>query len=410
MISTNVVSVSPFCRRVRHTIRVYPSSPFAASMSSSHCRSASSPRPTLRADAQLIGLVGLAHAISHFSQLVLAPLFPWLKDAFNVELHRARRGADGVLRGLLRGAGGVGLRRRQAGAAAGAVRRARPAGAWRPSATRWRRTTGCCWPARWWRARATACSIRSTTRCSTARLRRRGWAMPTACTASPAAWAGRWRRPSWCRSPWPFRGAWRWRRRACWRWSCCWCCGSTARTLALDVKAVHKATGRRRGVRRGKFAFLQHSGGVDVLRLLLLLRDGAERGADLRARGGRAAARGAGGADRDVPDDLHGVRARAAWWWADSWRPTRRAASASSAPASAPRRALRWCSRSRDFPRGHGAGAVRRDGIRRRNRRAVARPAGQALDAGAMRRAASTAWSMRAWTSGRRWRRWSSAG
>ncbi|WP_076998727.1 MFS transporter [Variovorax sp. KK3] len=35
-------------------------------------------------DAKLIGLVGLAHAISHFSQLVLAPLFPWLKDAFNV--------------------------------------------------------------------------------------------------------------------------------------------------------------------------------------------------------------------------------------------------------------------------------------------------------------------------------------
>src|SRR3954463_5723403 len=40
--------------------------------------------PTLRSDAQLIGLVGLAHAISHFSQLILAPLFPWLKDAFGV--------------------------------------------------------------------------------------------------------------------------------------------------------------------------------------------------------------------------------------------------------------------------------------------------------------------------------------
>lgn len=43
-----------------------------------------SPPTTLRKDAQLIGLVGLAHAISHFSQLILAPLFPWLKDAFNV--------------------------------------------------------------------------------------------------------------------------------------------------------------------------------------------------------------------------------------------------------------------------------------------------------------------------------------
>jgi len=39
---------------------------------------------TLRADAKLIGLVGLAHGISHFSQLLLAPLFPWLKEAFNV--------------------------------------------------------------------------------------------------------------------------------------------------------------------------------------------------------------------------------------------------------------------------------------------------------------------------------------
>ena len=40
--------------------------------------------PGLKADTQLIGLVGLAHAISHFSQLVLAPLFPWLKDEFKV--------------------------------------------------------------------------------------------------------------------------------------------------------------------------------------------------------------------------------------------------------------------------------------------------------------------------------------
>ena len=40
--------------------------------------------PPLRQDAQVIGLVGLAHCISHFSQLLLAPLFPWLKDAFAV--------------------------------------------------------------------------------------------------------------------------------------------------------------------------------------------------------------------------------------------------------------------------------------------------------------------------------------
>ena len=40
--------------------------------------------PPLRQDATVIGLVGLAHAVSHFSQLLLAPLFPWLKAEFNV--------------------------------------------------------------------------------------------------------------------------------------------------------------------------------------------------------------------------------------------------------------------------------------------------------------------------------------
>jgi len=42
-----------------------------------------SPAHPARQDARLIGLVGIAHLISHFSQLLLAPLFPWLKDAFN---------------------------------------------------------------------------------------------------------------------------------------------------------------------------------------------------------------------------------------------------------------------------------------------------------------------------------------
>ena len=36
----------------------------------------------LRQDAQVIGLVGVGHAVSHFYHLILAPLFPWLKDAF----------------------------------------------------------------------------------------------------------------------------------------------------------------------------------------------------------------------------------------------------------------------------------------------------------------------------------------
>jgi MFS transporter, FSR family, fosmidomycin resistance protein len=40
------------------------------------------PAVPLRQDAGIIGLVGAAHLVSHFSQLLLAPLFPWLKDAF----------------------------------------------------------------------------------------------------------------------------------------------------------------------------------------------------------------------------------------------------------------------------------------------------------------------------------------
>jgi FSR family fosmidomycin resistance protein-like MFS transporter len=41
------------------------------------------PPVPLRQDAGVIGLVGVAHLISHFSQLLLAPLFPWLKEALN---------------------------------------------------------------------------------------------------------------------------------------------------------------------------------------------------------------------------------------------------------------------------------------------------------------------------------------
>jgi MFS transporter, FSR family, fosmidomycin resistance protein len=39
---------------------------------------------TLRQDAHVISLVGIAHGTSHFFHLILASLFPWLKDAFNL--------------------------------------------------------------------------------------------------------------------------------------------------------------------------------------------------------------------------------------------------------------------------------------------------------------------------------------
>jgi len=38
----------------------------------------------LSQDVKVIGLVGVAHGVSHFFHLILAPLFPWLKDAFSL--------------------------------------------------------------------------------------------------------------------------------------------------------------------------------------------------------------------------------------------------------------------------------------------------------------------------------------
>ena len=40
--------------------------------------------PTLRQDARVIGLVGLAHGVSHFYHLILAALFVWIKPAFHL--------------------------------------------------------------------------------------------------------------------------------------------------------------------------------------------------------------------------------------------------------------------------------------------------------------------------------------
>src|SRR3954463_15937627 len=44
----------------------------------------SAANPLLRQDAQVISLVGIAHGVSHFFHLILAPLFPWLKVEFNL--------------------------------------------------------------------------------------------------------------------------------------------------------------------------------------------------------------------------------------------------------------------------------------------------------------------------------------
>jgi FSR family fosmidomycin resistance protein-like MFS transporter len=51
-------------------------------MTSAAATLAATPVP-LRRDAGVIGLVGIAHLVSHYSQLLLPPLFPWLKDALH---------------------------------------------------------------------------------------------------------------------------------------------------------------------------------------------------------------------------------------------------------------------------------------------------------------------------------------
>ena len=65
--------------KARHRDRHYDSAMDASSLSNKAASAGS-----LRSDAGLIGLVGMAHLTSHFSQLLLAPLFPWLKDEFQV--------------------------------------------------------------------------------------------------------------------------------------------------------------------------------------------------------------------------------------------------------------------------------------------------------------------------------------
>ena len=40
--------------------------------------------PSARTENATMAIVGIAHGTSHFFHLTLAPLFPWLKDAFSL--------------------------------------------------------------------------------------------------------------------------------------------------------------------------------------------------------------------------------------------------------------------------------------------------------------------------------------
>ncbi len=43
-----------------------------------------SPTACLRQDSRTIGLISLGHAVSHFFHLILAPLFPWIREEFSL--------------------------------------------------------------------------------------------------------------------------------------------------------------------------------------------------------------------------------------------------------------------------------------------------------------------------------------
>ncbi len=77
---------------------------------------------------------------------VLPPLFPWLKDAFNVSYTElgAVLTVFFVVSCVVQAASGFVVDK--LGPAAGAVRAASACWRWPPSAMRWRRATGCCLP------------------------------------------------------------------------------------------------------------------------------------------------------------------------------------------------------------------------------------------------------------------------
>ena len=265
----------------------------------------------LRQDAGVIGLVGLAHLVSHFSQLLLAPLFPWLKDAFNASYTElgflmtlffvvscAVQAASGFLvdrygpRPILFGGPGA-------------------AGRWPPSALRSA-------PSYWMMACFSVVAgvgngvfhpvdyTLLNRKVSAPRLGHAysvhgitgslGWALapallvPLAIAFSLARRAG---------------GA-----RARWRSAVLVVLWLNRDTLALPAGAAPRPRPGARAARGGQLRLPAHPRGVDVLRLLLLLCRGAQRGAGLRAGGGAPAARRAGGAGGDVPDGLHGVQRR----------------------------------------------------------------------------------------------------
>src|SRR5262249_7685514 len=121
---------------------------------------------SFRSDAKVIGLVGVAHGLSHFFQLCLPPLFPLLKDEFGVS-YAALGAVTAVfyaVSGVMQTAAGFLVDRLgaraipPAGVGGGCAGRAGWGGAGR-------RGRGVSPPRRRWRAGGTGCSIPPISRC-----------------------------------------------------------------------------------------------------------------------------------------------------------------------------------------------------------------------------------------------------
>ena len=261
--------------------------------------------PSLRQEASVIGLVGGAHMISHFSQLLLAPLFPWLKDDFHASYAelgllmsiffvvscgvqmasgfvvdkfgpRPILFAGLALLGLA--AFGFSMSTSYAMLAAFSVLAGIGNGVFHPvdytllnrkiSAPRL----------------GHAYSVHGITGSL-------GWALAPAMLV-PLTLAFGWRSALACAGGLAFAVLavlWLYRDR-----------------LALPVLAAGKpGTPLMEG---GSLGFPAHSGGVDVLWFLLFLRHGTERGAGLCPRGGAPVAQRAAGSGGPVPDGLHAVQ------------------------------------------------------------------------------------------------------
>ena len=268
------------------------------------------PPVSLRQDAGVIGLVGLAHMISHFSQLLLAPLFPWLKDAFNASYTElgflmtvffvvscAVQAASGFLvdrygpRPILFGgpgaAGRGGIRFRVQPQATGSMALfSVVAGV----------GNGVFHPVDYTLLNRKVSAPRLGHAYSfhgiTGSL---GWALAPALLV-PLAIAFSWR-------------------------VALMAAGALAFVVLAVLVAQPRATGTAalareaaaastRVASRRQFRLPAHPGGVDVFRLLFLLRRRAQRDPGVRAGSCAATARRAGGARGDVPHRLHGVQRR----------------------------------------------------------------------------------------------------